>query len=126
MEAGKLAKEFRAIVITEIQDDYPVVDEPGPDVLRLSAALTHLKPVNPAVNIMSGTVMLMPVDFGEAAIEVKFIDSQSGELIGEMKDERHASPFTLDMGWKRWSHVQGAFEDWADDLKDAMDEAHGR
>ncbi|MBW2354930.1 MAG: DUF3313 domain-containing protein [Deltaproteobacteria bacterium] len=46
----ELTDYFRNSVIAEVQDAYPVVDKPGPDVLRIRAAITDIIPANPLIN----------------------------------------------------------------------------
>lgn len=121
-ELNKLAGDFRKVVAKELSSGYEVVSRPGPGVLQVSAAIVDVIPVNPAINMMSGAALLMPLDLGGASIEVKFLDSVSGELLAEMSDTKRQSHLTLNMGWKRWSHVQEAFEDWAKEFKKAIDQ----
>jgi hypothetical protein len=78
-EMEKLAGTLRNSVVEAIRPRYPVVNRPGPDVLRIRAALTHLKPVSPAGNVIAVAVLMMPIDVGESAVEVQFIDSVSGK-----------------------------------------------
>ncbi|MBA4394909.1 MAG: hypothetical protein C0407_15260, partial [Desulfobacca sp.] len=68
-EMEKLAKNLRQAVVEVLKDRYPIVNQAKPDVLRIRAALTHLKPVSPAANIITTVVLMMPVDVGEAAVE---------------------------------------------------------
>lgn len=124
-ELKKVAASFRRIAVKVLSPRYPVVDRPGPDVLRVRAALTHVVPVNPVANIASVVMMGMPVDLAEAGIEVRFSDSLTGELLAEMTDFKRHSALTLNMGWRRWSQVEDLFEEWARELKKAMDEIHG-
>lgn len=121
-EQAKLAAELRRAVVQEVQGRYPVVASPGPGVLRVRAALTRLKPVEPAANIISTAVLMMPVDVGEAALEAQFVDSVSGGVLGELAIASRGS--TLDLGrvWSRWAQVEAAFADWARRFRQALDE----
>lgn len=125
-ETRRLAEAFRNVTERTLAGVYPVVAGPGPGVMRIRAALTNLVPVNPVKNIMSTAILMMPVDLGEAALEVRFSDSMTGELLAELSDSKAASHIGLNQGWRRWSHVEDAFGAWASELRDAMDDIHGR
>lgn len=125
-EMKKLADTLRQITIDTLKQSYPVVDKPAPDVLRVRAAITDLVPVMPVANITSVVLVGLPMDLGRAGIEVRFSDSLTGRLLAEMTDVKIGSPITLDMGWTRWGQIEDAFEDWAEELKDALDEVHGK
>jgi hypothetical protein len=60
----KLTDYFREIIEEELADDYPIVTTPGPDVLRVRAAITEIVPANPAVNIVTTLAVLVPLDMG--------------------------------------------------------------
>ncbi len=125
-ETRKLAETLRKITIDTLKESYPVVDKPAPDVLRVRAAITELVPVMPVANITSVMLVGLPMDLGRAGIEVRFSDSLTGRLLAEMTDIKLGSPLTLDMGWTRWGQIEDAFESWADALKEALDEIHGK
>jgi hypothetical protein len=71
----ELTDYFRTVVIEEVQDTYPVVEAPGPDVLRIRAAITDLIPANPFINIVMTAGVAVPVDMGGASMEAMFLDS---------------------------------------------------
>lgn len=122
-EIDNLANHLRQTVIKEMQDAYPVVDTPGTDVLRIRAALTHLKPVSGALNVITTAALFMPVDVGEAAIEVQFLDSRNNEILSELIMSSRGSMMDVTGVWTRWSQVESTFKEWAEKLKAALDEA---
>ncbi|MBI4799891.1 MAG: DUF3313 domain-containing protein [Desulfarculus sp.] len=121
-ETSRLAAALRQAVIKASADRYPQASAPGPDVLLVRAALTHLKPVNPALNIATTAAVFMPVDVGQAAVEAEFLDAQSGEVLAEAAASRSGSPMELTTLWTRWSQVEACFAVWADMLRQAMEE----
>ncbi|MBI5521395.1 MAG: DUF3313 domain-containing protein [Desulfarculus sp.] len=121
-ETARLAEALRQAVIKATTDRFPQASAPGPDVLVVRAALTHLKPVNPALNIATTAVVFMPVDVGQAAVEAQFLDAQSGEVLAEAAASRSGSPVELTTLWTRWSQVEACFAVWADMLRQAMEE----
>jgi hypothetical protein len=123
-EMEKLANTLRRAVVEALKDRYPMSNQAGPDVLRLRTALTHLKPVSPAANIISAVVLMMPVDVGEAAVEVQFIDSQSGKILSELIASQRGSLMAVTEVWSRWAQVEAGFKEWAQKLRAALDEVH--
>ena len=113
-ELQKLAGEGRDILIKAVKKRFKVVDAPGPTVLRIQVALTQLVPVNPVVNAVTASVVLLPLDLGSAAIEFRLVDSTTGQMLAEAKDAKMGAPYELHLGWSRWSHVRDAFSDWSE------------
>ena len=75
-------------MIVEVQDTCPVVDKPGPDVLRVRAAITDIIPANPLINATAILAVGLPVDMGGAAMEAEFLDSMTNEPLGSVVDKR--------------------------------------
>lgn len=121
-ETARLAESLRQAVVRATADRFPQAQGPGPDVLLVRAALTHLKPVNPVLNIATTAAVFMPVDVGQAAVEVQFLDSQGGQVLAEVAASRSGSPMELTTLWTRWSQVEACFAVWADMLRQAMEE----
>jgi len=119
-EAKQMAARLRSMVIKALQGNYPLASRPAPGVLRLRAALVHLKPVRPAVNVVSSAVLMVPLDVGEAAVEAQFSDSVSGRVQGELVISNQGSIAQLTKVWTRWEQVEEAFTQWALLLRRAM------
>jgi hypothetical protein len=119
----ELTDYFRTAVIEEVQDAYPVVEAPGPDVLRIRAAITDLIPANPFVNVVTIAGAGLPVDMGGASMEAMFIDSTTNELIGAVVDSKKGTPVDINMlkGFTTWGYAKGAFRDWAALLKESLE-----
>ncbi len=122
-EIDTLADHLRQTVVDAVQERYPVVTDSGVDVLRIRAALTHLKPVSGALNVLTTAAIFMPIDAGESAVEVQFIDSQSNEILGEVTISGRGGMMDVVHVWTRWSQVEATFKQWAKKLRDALDEA---
>ena len=110
---------FRNAVIEEVQDAYPFVEAPGPDVLRIRAAITDLIPANPFVNIITTAGVCLPLDMGGASMEAMFLDSTTNELLGAVVDSKKGTPVDIN-GFTTWGHAKGAFKDWAELLKESL------
>jgi hypothetical protein len=119
-EAARMAAKLRQVVIKALQGNYPLATRPAPGVLRLKAALVHLKPVRPAVNVVSSVLLMVPVDVGEAAVEVQFADSVSGRVQGEVVISNQGSIAQIGKVWTRWDQVEEAFVQWALLLRKSM------
>ncbi|MCX8111513.1 MAG: DUF3313 domain-containing protein [Syntrophorhabdaceae bacterium] len=124
-EKESLAKKLREYVIDAVKDGYPVVDRPAEDVLRIKSAITHLKPVNPGINIAATVILCFPIDAGEVTVEAQFMDSLTGEVLGELVAENRMDLIkAATKVWTRWSQVEATFRDWAKILRNALDETH--
>lgn len=125
----KLTDYFRGAVIEAVQAAYPVVYQPGAGVLRIRAAITDIIPANPLLNIVTTAAVFIPLDMGGAAMEAEFLDSVSNERLAAIVDRKQGSPLSpLDIigGFTKWGHAKGAFDKWAKELREALDEAHGK
>ncbi len=122
---NELIKTFRQIVIDNVKEAYPVVEQPGPDVLRVRAAITDIQCVSPTLNVATMASIGVPLDMGGAAIETEFIDAASGEVIGMVVDGKKGTPIDLDLdAFDSTGHARGAFKEWAKELKLALDQMH--
>ncbi|MCB2225264.1 MAG: DUF3313 domain-containing protein [Desulfarculaceae bacterium] len=119
-EARMMADKLRQTAMKALVGNYPLARRAAPGVLRLSAALVHLKPVQPAVNVVSAALLMVPVDVGEAAVEVKFSDSVSGRVLSELVISNQGSIAQIGKVWTRWAQVDEAFVQWAILLRNAI------
>lgn len=96
-----LAEAVRSSLTDALSDSYSIVEEAGPDVLFIGVALTDLnvkkKGFNPLAFTPVGLVVtgvasasasklnhaVKHLNLKQAKIEIKILDSQSGELLGE-------------------------------------------
>lgn len=118
----KLTDYFREVAEEELSDEFPVVTEPGPDVLRIRAAITEIVPANPAINIITTAAVFVPLDMGGAAIEAEFIDSATGEVVAAMIDKKLGNPVDprFYRGFTTLGYAKGAFSSWAAELREAL------
>ncbi len=109
-------------LVTAISKKYPIVAEPGPDVVRLRMAIVGLKQSSPAV---SAVTTVIPVGLGISVIkkgvtgawtgagatqaEGIILDSMTGEVIGVGYDE-YSAGFTE--RFSKWGSVEEAFAYW--------------
>jgi len=135
-ELDDLAKKCDLALVNALKGSYPIVTEPGPDVVRLRFAITDLKASKPALGVLTTVTMVNPVGLGVSllkkggtgswtgsgitAAEVLAVDSMTNEVIAAAKDDRSAG-FTE--RYTKWGSVEEAFKFWAERLKQFMDEA---
>jgi hypothetical protein len=134
-EMKELSDDFNKAAVKALGEQYPLVGEPGPDVMRVRVAVTQLEPGKPGKSAMT---TVLPVGLalgflkkgatgsypgvGKTGIEVEFLDSLTNERIGAAVDQQTGSKFT---GMSKWGCAKEAFEFWAGRLKTFLDETHG-
>lgn len=121
----RLANELRTKMIWHLNQDYVVVPEPGPGVMRVQMAITEARKSNVGMDVVStvlppATLLAeaeslatgMQAFVGEASIEAKITDAETGEILLAAVDRR-AGGRTLDGVMDSWDDVEDAFEYWA-------------
>lgn len=123
-ELKKLTDYFYDEIIKALGDAYPVVDDPGQDVLRVRVAITDIIPTNTVVNLVTAAAVLMPLNMGGASMEAELLDSVSNERLAAIIDRRKGTPLNVVQGFTKWSHAKGAFRYWAHELRKALDDVN--
>ena len=135
-ELAEMSNAFHKAIVDNLEGAYPLVDKPGPDVMRLRFAITDVVASKPGRGAMS---TVMPIGLalstvkkgvtgthtgvGQASIEVEILDSVTNERIAAAIDMRPGGKME---GFSKWGAVEGAFEFWAKRLRTWLDETHGR
>lgn len=109
----------------ELGKDFQLVDQPGPGTLRVEAALTGARAANQAMVAVSSVVPIgaaisgtyeyvtgKPTFQGEAAVEAKITDAQSGEMLVAAVDERMGGR-SLSSATSKWTDVDNILAYWA-------------
>jgi hypothetical protein len=143
-ELKAITDYFRTTTVAHLQDRYPVVAEPGPDVVRIRAAIVdmhrenpiHLYQFTPVGLVLTGVKEATGLDditrervaagnsyIIAATIEVGFFDSTTNELLGAFRDSSRASPARRDAGGATWGQVKAGLDAWAQKLRARIDEA---
>lgn len=115
--------------------EYPIVFEPGPDVLRIKIALTGIMQSRP---VLSGVTTVVPVGMaisiakkgstgswiGSCATgaELMAIDTEKNEVVGVAQDEQVAG-FTE--RFSKYGSASEAFKFWEGRIRGFLDQAHG-
>ncbi len=126
-------RRLTQLLFGKLQDSilshYRIVREPGPRVMRISAALTEAETSNSFMDTISS---VLPTGYvvsggkslatgtgtyvGKASIEVKITDAEHGTLLAAAVDRR-AGAKTLSGVTSKWDDVEQSFEYWASLLK---------
>lgn len=128
-EVQAIADAFYALLYQELAKDYEMVTEPGPKTLRMQAALTDVGQSRPALDILSSVPAPFNVAFvastvktlstgkplfkGEASIEGKLMDADSGEVLAAAVDRRVGGRFLDREVFDSWNDVHRALRYWA-------------
>lgn len=131
----ELSDAFNLELVNALKDKYPIVADPGPDVLRIKVAITGIKKSKP---VMSAVSSVLPVGLGISVIkkgttgawtgsgqtnaEMYIFDSETNDVIGAAKGEK-AAGFTE--RFSKYGSAKEAFKFWAERLRTFLDEAHG-
>jgi len=123
--------------------DYPLVSEPGTDVLRIRVALTGAVPTDRKYGVagyIPVALVFRAAKAGahaatdkdeiqiEATMEAEFIDSSSNERIMAVVDRHRGEAVTVDEKNPdiEASTMDDAFDFWASTMKKRLDEGHGK
>ena len=138
---------FHEAIVRELGSDYPIVTDPGPDVLRLRIAITDLAPTKTAVTVLvlvtpyatvadlaSGAASKSgsPPYLGHAAIEVEGIDSETLQSVFAYVEQRFGKKYDAEnpgsyfKAYSEWGYVQQAFDYWAKKFRARLDEINGK
>ena len=122
----------------ELGQDFELVDAPGPNTLRVAAALTDAEPANQTMVVVSNVVPLAmatsgayeyitgnPTFQGQAAAEAKVTDAQTSELLAAAVDKRTGGR-TLSSAETSWTDVNNILAYWAQLMRFRLCEQQAR
>jgi uncharacterized protein DUF3313 len=122
----RLADLLYGMLLSRLRTYYVMVQQPGPQTLRIRAALTEATPSSTSMDIMSqigpvtgaaskGKEMATgtPAWVGAASAEIQVLDAESGKELLAAADRRVGEK-TLTGSSDPWSDVTDTFALWAD------------
>jgi hypothetical protein len=128
-----LANYFHYALIRAVSDAFPVVEKPGPLVLRLRAALIG---VDVGGEVAAGDIpadtgkpLQRAVNIGKVGVEMELVDSETGERIAAMVDRANLGA-GAEVGAENFSRMEKfaaakeAFDEWASRVREFLDSAH--
>jgi len=111
----KMSDYFRNALVDAVKDGYTVVDQPGPNVIRVRAAITDVEPSDPVAKAVS----VDNIGTGGAEAEMELLDSISSERLAAAIDIRAGGkPASRDV----WEDTKEAFDYWAKRFRVRLDE----
>ncbi len=135
-EMKMLTDAFNQELVNALQDKYPIVSDPGPDVARIKFAITNVKKSKPGV---SAVTSILPIGLGislikkgvtgswsgsgETSGEMMAMDSTSGEVIVLAVDSQSAG-FTD--RFSGFGAAKEAFKFWAGRVKTFLDQTRAQ
>jgi len=152
-ELKELADYFHQAIVKAVEPAYPVVNEPGPNVLRLRIAITDLVPNAPESSVVTLVVPFVWVGeagagvakgkagstpfLGEATVEAEALDGVSGKQLAAYIEERVGTKYNWTHGvdtavkdylkaYSTWAYTKQAMDHWAAGLRKALDRWHGK
>lgn len=128
-----LAAYFQNAITRAVEAAFPVVQEPGPLVLRMRIALIGVDvggeigadQKQPGV----AEALARMVDIGKVGVEMEMIDSMTGEQIAAAVDRKNlgagavigSATFSRE---EKFAQAKEALDGWASRLRDFLDSAH--
>ena len=125
----RLAALLWSKVDEQLRKDYEMTSQPGPDVLRIQAAITEagessavldtVTSVIPQTRMLSGMKSLatgVSAFTGSASVEMKATDSATGTILAEAVDRRGGTK-SLSGVTNSWNDVEEAYRYWAEKMR---------
>jgi len=118
-EINRIRGYFRDAFTSAIGDDYEIVDEPGPGVMKVQGQVIDMKMTS------GGTVMDVSgrlrdiVAHGELTFLMEMSDSLTGQVLARAGDK--SSDISVDKGDATWDDVRRAAEYWAGLFRNWLD-----
>ena len=127
-----LQDTFHSAMLKNLQDkgDFPLVNEPGDDVLEIGAMITAIAPSAAKDDGRSramGRSYVITDGSGAIAVAVAFGDSETGEVLALIKDSRSSSShWGLNNSVTNKADVQRMFNSWAMQINSSLVEISGK
>lgn len=123
---------FEYAIRSAVSDAFPIVEEPGPLVLRLRSALVGVDVGDEASGEapdQGGAALPRPIRITDVIAEFELVDSDSGETIAAATDKAHLGEraeisSTHFERMERFEAAREAFEGWARRLREFLDSKH--
>jgi len=134
-EMKELCDQFNREIVAAFKDKYPIVAEPGPNVMRIRIAITNIKQSRPGV---SAVTTIIPVGLGvsvvkkgatggwagsgETGLEMMAMDSMTEEILALGVDVRKAE---FEQRFSKWGSATDAFKYWSERTVAVIDNVKG-
>lgn len=126
---GRLAELFRETFRTNLASGgFQLVEEPGPDTLRVTAAIVNLYVTAPSTG-SAGRNRTYTANSGQMTLVAELRDSETGELLARAVDTqrgRSTGVMTVSSSVRNTSDARRAIGIWATALREGLEELYGR
>ena len=148
-----LTDYFHDAVVKALGDAYPVVEEPGPDVVHLRIAVTNVVPNKPEASVVTLVVPFLWVAdagsgvakgetgstafVGKASVEMEALDSLTSKQIAAYVETAIPKKYNWTEGvskgvsaytsaYSTWAYTKQSMDLWAKYIRERLDVAHGK
>lgn len=121
-----VADRLFSVVHDRLAKDYTMVQQPAPHTMRMAIAITAadrsypvmdtistIVPIGLGVSTLKAIATGKPAFVGEASVELRVTDSQTGAILFEAVDSRVGTKNPTAV-WDKWEDVDAAFSYWAE------------
>lgn len=126
---ANLAEIFREVFREELgRGGYQLVDQPGPDTLRVSAAIVDLYVTAPDT-MAAGRSRTYTANAGRMTLVAELRDSTTGEVLARAVDARsgrNTGTFEISNRVTNTAEARRVIRIWATALRQGLDELYGR
>lgn len=134
LEINELADKYDKAMVDALGEAYPLVSDPGLDVMRVRVAITDLElphrglnaissvvPAGIAISIIKKGITGKSTGVGEISMEFELLDSQTNERLAAGVDRRAGGKVS---SMTKFGTAEDAFNFWAQRLRTRLDEFH--
>jgi hypothetical protein len=134
----RMVDSLHAALTSKLAQDWTLVDQSGPGVLVVRAAITSAEPSNVPLDVVASVIPQVALlsklagiaadsslTVGEAAAEMEITDGASGERVLAAVDKRVGGRSWTGMT-NKWSDVEEAYAYWAERVSLRLAERSGR
>lgn len=131
----RISDSFHGEFVNVVKNDYEIVNEPGPDVLRIRLAITGLQPVSPPLVVSDFIPIKAVFNAGRAAVgasprlaeisaEIEVLNSQ-GRTVAAAVATRKSDKTLPQNDRVTWNDLKPIVGSWAKQFRQSLDEVHG-
>ena len=132
-ELTQISEIFNEHYIRVLKYNFILVDEPGPNTLRIRTAITGLTPNEPVTGTLTTVIPVgivvsagakattgSHIGMGGASGEAEILDSQTGEVLAAGIDTTTGSKARIDKSVTKWGQVEEITKMWAENLAENL------
>lgn len=112
-DRAQLAAAFREALVERLDGRLPLVDQPGPGVLHVRAAIVSARRANIAVNVVTG-LLGTPISRGGVAAEAEVLDGGTRRRIAALSWARRGAKITqIGLSYTRLGEARAGLREFA-------------